>query len=164
MFKKGNKAAKKEPWQKKPPTPRKSKVVATPAEKAHMGEVAALGCICCSEAGIFREAQVHHLRHGTQTLNVGMSVRSDHFKTIPLCKMHHGPDGGGPGVSFHDGPRDWRWDEVELLKRVWKRLIHDRIIPTETPVGEPYEPTRLVISYFNPSSRFSSPGGYGLGS
>ena len=112
MFQKGVYYPKKN---KKPKAPKARRT--NPAEKAHMGEVAALGCICCSEVGIFREAQVHHLRHGTTTLNVGMSVRSDDFKTIPLCKMHHGPDGGGPGIAFHDGPREWRWDEVELLKR-----------------------------------------------
>ena len=158
MFQKGHKGG----GRPKKIGPKATKRAATPAEKAHMGEVAALGCICCSEAGMFREAQVHHLRHGEETLNVGISGRSPHYRTIPLCPMHH--DEGIPGVSFHAGPRLWKWDEVDILKRVWKRLIHDRIIPTETPVGEPYEPTRRVISYFNPSSRFSSPGGFGLGS
>lgn len=142
----------------------KAKRTMSKDEKAHLGEVAALGCICCAESGMLRPAEVHHLRHGTETLNVGMSVRSDHYHTIPLCKTHHGPDGGGPGVAFHDGPRNWRWDEVDLLNRVWRRLIRERIIPDGTPVGTPYEPTRRVISSFSPACRFSSPGGFGLGS
>lgn len=131
-------------------------------ERSHMGEVAALGCICCAEVGIHRPAQVHHLRHGDGVLNVGISVRSQHYRTIPLCPMHH--DQGPVGVAFHAAPRLWRWDEIDLLERTWNRLIRERIIPEGLPVGTPYEPCRRIISGFSPPSRFSSPGGYGLGS
>ena len=159
MFQKGHKG---EGRPKKIGPKSTGKKAATPAEKAHMGEVAALGCICCSEAGMFREAAIHHLRHGKDTLNVGISGRSDHFRVLPLCPMHH--TDGPSGVAFHSAPRLWRWDEVDLLNRIWKRLIRERMIPEGTPVGTPYEPTRRVISSFSPSSRFSSPGGFGLGS
>jgi hypothetical protein len=57
---------------------------ATAAEKAHMGRVAALGCILCGQP-----AEVHHLRDGQ-----GMAQRASNWLVIPACPDHHrGPRG-----------------------------------------------------------------------
>lgn len=57
----------------------------TAVESAHLGRVAALGCIVCRESLGIEDtpAQAHHVhvRHGWG--------RSSHFATIPLCPYHH---------------------------------------------------------------------------
>jgi hypothetical protein len=56
--------------------------MSTAAEKRHLGRVAALGCIVCSELGMGDEpAQVHHIREGR--------IARNHWLTIPLCPDHH---------------------------------------------------------------------------
>ena len=44
------------------------------SESAHMGRVAALGCIICGDP-----AQVHHMR----------GCKRNNWLTIPLCPEHH---------------------------------------------------------------------------
>jgi hypothetical protein len=92
---------------------------ATAAEKRHMGRVAALGCIVCSECiGIpGTPAIVHHLRTDQGRM------RASHFDTMPMCPHHH--QGSREGV--HDMGRDefaahYGLTEVELLHIVQNTL------------------------------------------
>jgi len=84
-------------------------------ERDHLDKVAALGCIVCRNIGLgWHPAMIHHLRYGR-----GLSQRSDHFKTLPLCGTHH--QHGGFGVAFHAGPRQFQKNfgtEIELLDQV----------------------------------------------
>jgi len=83
---------------------------ATAAEKRHMGRVAALGCLVCR-----RETQLHHIRDG-----VGMSQRSSHYLTIPLCIEHHLGD-----FSIHKSPREFKaiyGSELDMLADTIRRL------------------------------------------
>ena len=82
-----------------------------------MSRVAALGCLICRKEGVFRPAEIHHLRHG-----MGMGQRNSHFNVIPLCEKHHRT--GGHGVAFHGGSREFQriyghetvlLDEVQAL-------------------------------------------------
>lgn len=91
----------------------------TAEESRHMGRVAALGCICCSEClGIEgTPAIVHHLRTGQGRM------RASHFDTLPLCPFHHQDSGQG----VHDMGREqfaelYGRTEVELLHVVQTRL------------------------------------------
>lgn len=87
----------------------------TKAESLHLGRVAALGCIVCSNEGYPGTPAIpHHLRH-----QVGAGRRSSHYHTIPLCPRHH--LGHGYGVSFHDGKVAWEkrfGTELQLLEQV----------------------------------------------
>lgn len=57
----------------------------TRAEKHHLAKVAASGCIACRKLGYEdTPAEIHHIRDG-----MGLSVRSTHYETIPLCPGHH---------------------------------------------------------------------------
>lgn len=81
---------------------------ATKAEREHMGEVAALGCIICG-----RPAECHHV--------AGHGMRASHYETIPLCPDHHrnGND------CVHAGRRTFEsryGTERELLARTLKLL------------------------------------------
>lgn len=82
---------------------------ANKAERAHMGRVAALGCI----AGVCgATAMIHHC--GTY-----MGGGRNHMRVLPLCWHHHqGPDGiDGKKIS----KRQWEaryGTEEELLDRV----------------------------------------------
>ncbi len=62
----------------------------TAAGRAHMGRVAALGCVLCRLRGIGTPpAEVHHVRLGQ-----GMAQRASDFLTVPLCpSCHRGPFG-----------------------------------------------------------------------
>lgn len=88
-------------------------------ERAHLGAVAAMGCVICGAP-----AEIHHLKHSPETgLHLGMSQRASHWHVIPLCAAHHRT--GGPGVAYHAGPREWEaihGTEIELWKRVEARL------------------------------------------
>lgn len=89
----------------------------TKDEKHHLAKVAALGCIACRKLGYEdTPAEIHHIRDG-----VGMAQRSSHFKTIPLCSIHHrtGND------SIHAGKNLFEWKfgtEAELLEEVLNEL------------------------------------------
>ena len=86
-----------------------SKKPATKAERLHMGEVAALGCIICR-----RPAEVHHLpRQG--------GYRKNHFESIPLCPAHHRTT----NESVHAGRRTFEarfGTERELLSKTLEML------------------------------------------
>ena len=70
--------------------------MATKAERAHMGRVAALSCVVCRNNGIDGSpAEVHHIGNGT------MGKRSSNYEVIPLCHAHHRT--GGHGVAVHAG-------------------------------------------------------------
>lgn len=57
----------------------------TRLEKHHLAKVAALGCIACRKLGYEdTPAEIHHIRSGS-----GLSQRSSHYETIPLCPEHH---------------------------------------------------------------------------
>lgn len=69
----------------------------TKAEKAHLGQLAALGCIACYvQETPGTPAEIHHLRDG-----VGMGQRSGHFRAIPLCCAHHRGTAGLSVPSIH---------------------------------------------------------------
>ena len=56
-------------------TPRK-------AEKEWMDKICQVGCIVCwQERGLKSDAEVHHI--------AGSRKKGAHFKTIPLCFLHH---------------------------------------------------------------------------
>ena len=82
----------------------------TKAEREHIAKVAGLSCIICG----IRPVEVHHLRAG-----MGLGQRSSHFRTIPLCYVHHRT--GGFGVAIHGGTREFQrihGTEEELLAKV----------------------------------------------
>ncbi len=87
---------------------------ATKAEKAHMGRVAALGCIACRVKGFYgTPAEIHHLRSGQG------AKRASHYETLPLCHIHHRT--GGHGVALHAGQETWQGifgTEHQLLEQV----------------------------------------------
>lgn len=89
------------------------------AEREHLNKVADLCCIVCINQGVADSpAQIHHIRTGQ-----GMSQRSSHYETIPLCPVHH--QHGGYGVAIHAGQKTWEslyGTELELLKQVKKLL------------------------------------------
>ena len=89
-----------------------AKKSATAAERRHMSRVAALGCILpdCGQA-----ADIHHIREGA-----GMSQRSSHYLTIPLCKEHH-----QGSFSIHGSPRQFTniyGSELDLLAATIQQL------------------------------------------
>ena len=95
----------------------------TTSERAHMGRVAALGCIVCSECLGYKDtpAIVHHIRTGQG------KMRSSHFDTIPLCPVHH----QNSGYGIHDMGREqfanmYGRSELELLEIVKKKLDSER--------------------------------------
>ena len=82
---------------------------ATKAERDHMGEVAALGCIICR-----RPAEVHHLP--------GRPLRN-HWRCIALCPTHH--RNGNIGTAVHSGRRSFEANhgtEDELLSKTLSLL------------------------------------------
>jgi hypothetical protein len=87
----------------------------TKEESAHMGRVAALGCIVCRNTmGVLTPAECHHIRDG-----YGAAQRAPHNETIPLCPIHH--RNGSYGVAFHAGKQTWEeiyGTERELLEQV----------------------------------------------
>lgn len=104
---------------RKTSTLKSRKLPATAAESRHMGRVAALGCICCSECLGIEDtpAIVHHLRTGQG------HMRASHMNTMPLCPTHH----VGSGAGIHDMGRAefaalYGRSEVELLHAVQERL------------------------------------------
>ncbi|WP_312059480.1 Ref family recombination enhancement nuclease [Pantoea septica] len=91
----------------------------TKAERQHLQRVADLGCIVCRQHFcVFSPAEVHYLRTGC-----GAGQRASHFKTIPLCPLHHRT--GGYGVAIHAGQKMWGkiyGTEESLLPQVHQQL------------------------------------------
>jgi len=94
---------------------RKTSKQAISADRAHMGRVAAMGCVLCEflHGRDGTPAEVHHVRvrHGWG--------RSSNMAVIPLCPLHHRGQPGG----IHDMGRDQFTDlygisEMELLEAV----------------------------------------------
>lgn len=97
---------------------KKRRPASTAAEKAHMGKVAALGCILCQHLDFGpTPAEVHHVRerHGWG--------RSGHFATIPLCPFHHtGALGGIHSMGRDQFTARYGISELDLLGVVRVRL------------------------------------------
>jgi len=66
------------------------------AGRAHMGRVAALGCILCVRMGYGEHAaEVHHVRTGQ-----GAAQRASDWLTVPLCpECHRGPTSNGSSAA-----------------------------------------------------------------
>lgn len=98
------------------------KKAATAAERRHMADVAALGCVVCRNLGHGpTEAEVHHVRSGAGLM------RAKHERTIPLCPPHHRT--GGYGIAFHAGAKMWQdtyGTELELLEQTELELLEYR--------------------------------------
>ena len=87
------------------------------SERQHLGKVAALGCIACSQYGEPSPAEIHHIGNGT------MGKRASNFEVIPLCHAHHRT--GGHGVAVHAGRKTWEsiyGTEKDLLKQVLEMI------------------------------------------
>jgi len=87
---------------------------ANKAEKAHMARVAEMPCSCC---GAQPRSLVHHLREGQ-----GMSQRSSHYLTIPLCETCHVEPIGVHGdksmmLIYHTDEMKMLADTIEKLQR-----------------------------------------------
>ena len=88
-----------------------NKKVATKAEREHMSKVASLGCLVCQ-----RPANVHHIR----PIGLGISNRSSHYETIPLCHDHHQGK-----FSIHNSKQEFEdkyGTEQELLNKTLMEL------------------------------------------
>lgn len=105
----------------------KPKPTTTAQEKAHMGQVAALGCIACINLGHGPSpAEVHHAR-----AFAGAGQRSTAFHTMPLCPIHHRH--GGSGVAVHAGIQSFERNhgtERDLLAQTL-RMLGFTIAPEE---------------------------------
>lgn len=90
---------------------------ASTRERAHMGRVAALGCVVCRNAGFgSTPSVVHHIREGQ-----GGAQRASHWLTIPLCPSHHDGDD-----SVHKDRRGFELrygDELALLAHTISELM-----------------------------------------
>lgn len=70
------------------PVVERERDAATPAERAHLGRLKAMRCICCELLDLQQQhiTDVHHIREGRQARN--------HWLTLPLCwDCHQGPAG-----------------------------------------------------------------------
>jgi hypothetical protein len=94
-----------------PHAPRKP--AKTAAERAHLGRVAALGCLLCQAP-----AEVHHIREGQ-----GMAQRASHWLTVPLCPEHHRGSDGLHGLGERGFERRHRLGELDLLAQTIERLF-----------------------------------------
>ena len=80
-------------------------------EKKHMNAVAELGCAVCRRMGYEgTPAELHHKRSGT-----GAGRRSSHMDVIPLCPEHHRGKTGLHGLGTKGFPKQWGFDESDLL-------------------------------------------------
>ena len=83
----------------------------TAADRRHLAQVAALGCIVCSHCNGINEtpAEVHHVR-----VNHGWG-RSGHTMTIPLCPEHHVGKTGVHSMGRAEFERLHGYGELDLL-------------------------------------------------
>lgn len=84
----------------------------TAEESAHMGRIAEMPCAVCS---ITEQPQdgatcVHHIRDGA-----GLSQRSSHFLTVPLCYYHHQGGGGIHKLGTRLFETRYKLSELDLL-------------------------------------------------
>lgn len=104
---------------------------ATIAEKIHMANVAALGCILCRRLGhIGTPAEIHHIRYG-----VGKGQRASHFEVIPACPEHHRGTTGIHGLGTKGFVKKYGVTEHELLEEVLNLLEETRKIESIFPAG-----------------------------
>ena len=89
-------------------------------EREYMRAVAEMGCIVCRNNGDDESpASVHHIRAGA-----GLSQRSGHYLTIPLCHFHHQ---GAEGIHTL-GTSTWQGRygyELTLLNQVIGLVFKD---------------------------------------
>ena len=81
----------------------------TAAERRHVDAVAALPCLVCGSERI----EIHHVRR--------FGEKRDHFKTCPLCPLHHR---GAEGIH-HIGKKAFErryMSQDELLQRTEQLL------------------------------------------
>lgn len=95
-------------------------------ERNHLNQVASLGCVACRNTGLGETpAEIHHIREG-----MGRGQRNCHYKTIPLCPIHHrlkerDPLTGKVIPSIHGDPAGFKAEfgtESELLEQVQSEL------------------------------------------
>jgi len=92
----------------------------TKAENEWLDRICQLGCIVCLNNGFMDSpAAPHHID--------GHMKKGCHFKTIPLCGLHH--QVGGYGLAFHAGRVIWETkngSQHELLRQVQTMLLRNR--------------------------------------
>jgi hypothetical protein len=85
--------------------------MSTPAERAHLTQVADLGCILCRTLQLGpTPAERHHLRE-----EQGLGQRASHFLTVPLCMEHHRGRIGFHGLGRRAFCHRYKLDELDLL-------------------------------------------------
>jgi hypothetical protein len=84
----------------------------TKSEKDWMDSIIKIGCIVCK---LYHHCEspacIHHIE--------GKTKYNAHFKTIPLCPVHH--QYGGVGIAIHAGKKsfaDRYGTEYELLEKL----------------------------------------------
>ena len=91
----------------------------TAKEKAWMNAIRELNCIVCRNEGLgATPAAIHHID--------GKTKPDVHFKTLPICAIHH--QTGGYGIALHAGRAEWEkryGTQAELLEQV-RGLIEGR--------------------------------------
>lgn len=93
----------------------------TKAERAHMGKIAALGCVICRrDHNVITPPQVHHIAEG--------SGKRSHFMTAGLCLLHHVGELGIHGIGVKAFLRIHRLaSEYHLLELVNRYRAEDRV-------------------------------------
>lgn len=86
--------------------------------KAHMGRVAAAGCVLCHHLGYGdTPAEVHHIREGQ-----GAAQRASDWLTVPLCPSHHRGQEGVHGLGTKGFYTRYKLTELDLLAMTIERL------------------------------------------
>ena len=88
--------------------------------KLHLAIVSELGCIICRKMGYLdTPAEIHHIKDG-----YGMSKKSGHLETIPLCPYHHRTS----NESYHYSPKAFteKWGTQQELLQETKDLLYGR--------------------------------------
>lgn len=91
---------------------RAGKPARSKAVKAHMGNVAELGCILCRVLMLGQTpAELHHPRRGT-----GMGQKAPDTDVIPLCPEHHRGSTGVHGLGTKGFAERYGCTEADLLQ------------------------------------------------